>query len=163
MSLRTRIVASITAIKSAALGTSPGTRSTNIQQTTVVQLASGTGDGQASKEYRKEFTLASNASLELDLSGPVTGDSGEAVTFTAIKAFMLQVGSSSNGDGRLFFEDTFNPLATDASPAITGLAAGDVALAYRINGVTIGAGNKLLTITAAGPGTVTATLTLIGT
>ena len=159
--LRTRVVASISAVQSSALGTSTGTATSRIEQTTAVDMANGTGTGEATASYRSEFTVTVGTPYSIDLQA-LFDQFGAALAFTKIKGFKVEIGAVSTTGNTLAITGNFNPLSAASSSAMAGLALYDAAVVYRGAGVTVDGSHNTLTFTATGTGTVTATLTLVG-
>jgi hypothetical protein len=63
-----------------------------------VDLASGTGDNQASKVFSDTRTLAASASEDLDLAGTLTNPLGVAVVFTSIKALFIKAAAGNTNN-----------------------------------------------------------------
>ena len=76
----------------------------------------GTGAGQANMLFTDERTLSASASEDLDLAGGITDAFGDTITFTKIKAIIIQAAAGN----------TNNVLVGGAAAAIAGLF-GDVA------------------------------------
>ncbi len=73
----------------------------NLGLTVATAYANGTGANQANQVWTDERTLADAASETLDLAGSLVDEFGGTVTFTAIKAFLIQ---NESADAFLLFE-----------------------------------------------------------
>lgn len=83
--LTVRFLANYTTTKD--LGNIPAS---NLDFQQKIQLASGTGAGQADKLWYDERTLAASATEDLDLSGGQTDDFGVSFTIARIKAIAIK-------------------------------------------------------------------------
>jgi hypothetical protein len=63
-----------------------------------IDLATGTGLGQADMQWSDRRTLAASASENLDLAGSLTGPLGTTLTFARIKAVYVKAASTNTND-----------------------------------------------------------------
>jgi len=69
-----------------------------IDFTTEIDLATGTGLGQADMQWSDRRTLAASATENLDLAGSLTGPFGTTLTFARIKAIYVKAASTNTND-----------------------------------------------------------------
>lgn len=133
-----------------------------------VNLASGTGAGQADKVFHDRRTLAASAAEDLDLAGVLLDAFGAAITFVRVKGLFITA-AAANANNVVVGADATNPWATllNATGTITlrpGASFG--AMAGAADGtayaVTAGTGD-LLQVANSGAGTsVTYDIVIVG-
>lgn len=169
MALTTRLRASITAQQ-----TSPrdlGTASDPITHAVAIELASGTGAGQADKVFADTRTLAASANEDLDLAaGALTDAFGTTLTFAKVKAVYVAaaagntnnvvVGGAATNTWTGPFGAATHTIAVRPG-GVLELAAGEA----DVNGyaVTAGTGDQLRVANSGGTTSVTYTLVIVGT
>jgi hypothetical protein len=164
MGFNARIVASIIGALSGAPDV--GSVRYNFEQEAKVDLALGTGLRQANHVFTDERVLAASASETLDLAGGLTDALGATLTFTAIKAILIQaddanvnnvvVGGGSN-PFRGWFADATDKLSIPPGGFI--LLTDPTAAGQTVTAAT----GDLLLVANSGSGTgVTYTITIIG-
>ena len=154
MSLRTRFVASITAIKSTVLGA--GRQTMRVAETAIFDMPDGSGAGQANVVYRADISIAASGQQSFDLTS-LTNEEGDTFAFESVRALILIVAAAPDTDSAATLTPS-GTLGLLASP----LKASDCDAVFRRAGVEISSGNKTLTLAATG-GTVTGVLTIVGT
>ncbi len=156
MTLTTRAAANValTARNTIDLGASSATRALTL----ALELANGTGAGQADLAYTDTRTLAASATEDLDLAGALADPFGVAQVFARVKLLVVQaaVGNTNNVQVTRPASNGF-PLFLAASDGIALrpgetllLAASDADAVGHV--VTAGTGD-LLTFTNGGAGT----------
>lgn len=106
MSLNTKLVVAVLAGLVNPLDLAAPRADLNLTKT--LQLASGTGAGQADRIFHDTRTLSASGSEDLDLAGGLTDALGQAATFARVKLLMIAAapgnannvivgGASSNG------------------------------------------------------------------
>lgn len=63
-----------------------------------IDLATGTGLGQADRRWTSQRTLTASATEDLDFAGSLTGPLGAAVTFARIKALLVKAAVGNTND-----------------------------------------------------------------
>ena len=64
----------------------------------MIDLATGTGAGQADMTWSDQRTLAGSASEDLDLAGVLTGPFGNVLTFARVKGLLIKAASTNTND-----------------------------------------------------------------
>jgi hypothetical protein len=166
MSLTTRAAANValTARNTIDLGAS----SANRAMTLALELANGTGAGQADLAFTDTRTLAASATEDLDLAGALTDPFGVAQVFARVKLLVVQaaVGNTNNVQVTRPASNGF-PLFMAAGDGIA-LRPGEFLMVAAGVGDAVGhvvtaATGDLLTITNSGGTTgVTYTIAVVG-
>lgn len=165
MSLTSRLVARVTATQTSALDLANG--SFPLSLASVVDLADGTGAGQADRLFSDRRTLSASGNETLDLAGTLVDAFGATLTFARIKALYIAA-SSDNTNNVLVGGAASNGFITwvgDATDVVVVrpggmllLAAPD-ATAYAVTAAT----GDLLKVANSGSGTsVTYDVVVIG-
>lgn len=169
MALTTRLRASITAQQ-----TSPrdlGTASDPITHAVAIELANGTGAGQADKVFADTRTILASANEDLDLAaGALTDAFGTTLTFAKVKALYVAAAAGNTNNvvvGGAAANAWVGPFG-DATDKITVRPGGVLELAVGeadINGyaVTAGTGDQLRVANSGGTTSVTYTIIIVGT
>ena len=142
------------------------TAASELDSNTRIDLASGTGLGQADMQWSDRRTLAASATEDLDLAGSLTGPIGTTLTFARIKAVLIKAAAANTNDVQL------TRPASNGAPLF--LAAGD-GLAVKPGGlflwvapnaagvaVTEATGDLLTLTNSAGSTSVTYDVIVIG-
>jgi hypothetical protein len=132
-----------------------------------VNLANGTGSGQASQAWSDTRSLAGSATENIDLAGSLTGPFGTTLTFAKLKLLLVRARSTNNAANNVnVARGSSNgvPLFLAASDGVT-LQPGGIFLFFDPIGVAVTAGTgDILTITnSAGTNTVDFDIVVIGT
>jgi hypothetical protein len=69
-----------------------------INQGYILNLASGTGAGQASNAFRDQRTLAASGTEDLDLAGVLTNAVGQTITFTKLKVLIIHAAAGNTNN-----------------------------------------------------------------
>lgn len=77
------------------------TPTTAFENQTLIELANGTGAGQADLMFSDTRTLAASASESLDLAGSLVGDFGATLTFVELKLVLVKASASNTNAVRL--------------------------------------------------------------
>ena len=131
-----------------------------------IDLATGTGLGQADMQWSDTRTLTASSTEDLDLNGVLVGPLGTTLTFLRIKALIVKA-AAANTNNVVISRPAANgvPLfsaASDALPVMPGGWFGWVAPNAAGVGVTAATGD-LITVTNSGAGTsVTYDIIVIG-
>lgn len=163
------LTAGLTAKLTATYAGSPdaGTLVQQLTYSAAASLANGTGANQANRLWIDTRTLAASATEELDLAGVLTDAFGNVLTFSKIKAILIEavdanvndvlVGGAASNAWAALFGDATDVLRVrpggfifHAAPDANGLA------------VTAGTGDKLKLANSAGSTSVTFTIILVG-
>lgn len=75
-----------------------GTPNAPVQLSHEINLASGSGAGQAQKIFADNRTLSGSASENLDFAGALTDPLGQPLTFATIKGFIFRAASTNAQD-----------------------------------------------------------------
>jgi hypothetical protein len=128
----------------------------------------GTGANQAKAAFADVRTLAASANESLDLAGGLTDAFGNAITFTKVKALIIEAAAGNTNDVLVggAASNGFISLFGDATDVVKVKPGGAFAItAPDANGlaVTAGTGDLLKIANSAGGSAVTYTITVIGT
>jgi len=96
MALTTKLVAAVNARQTTALDLA--TASADVAKRYSVELATGTGAGQADLIFHDQRTLAASANEDLDLAGVLTGALGGTLTFARVKAVLIAAAAANTND-----------------------------------------------------------------
>ena len=148
-----------------------GTKAQAIALAANLDFADGSGAGQANKVYVRGQsglgTQIQSVNTDIDLSGSLTDDLGQSVVFTAIKGIYVRAGDSNPGIlsiGPAAANGFVGPFS-GTTPAIALPAGGRFCVArFDAAGwaVTAGTGDLLRIASAAGAGTYTYDLVVVG-
>lgn len=142
------------------------TAASDLDLNTRVDLADGSGAGQANMQWSDRRTLAASATEDLDLAGSLTGPVGGTLTFARVKAVLIKAAAANTNN--------VNVTRPAANGAPIFLAAGDglpvkpgglfLWVAPDATGVAVTAATgDLLTLTNSSAGTaVTYDIVVIG-
>ncbi len=97
MALQTTISADIKAVQTKALDLGTASFPINLPAAKTT-LSDGTGDGQASKIFSDQRTIAASSSENLDLAGGLTDAYGTTITFATIKAIYVKAADTNTND-----------------------------------------------------------------
>jgi len=75
-----------------------GTASAPVSVSRSVNLASGTGAGQADRVFHDRRTLAASASEDLDLAGSLVDAFGQTITFARIKGLVVSAAAANTNN-----------------------------------------------------------------
>jgi hypothetical protein len=64
----------------------------------LIDLATGTGLGQADMKWSDQRTLVASGTEDLDLAGSLTGPLGTTLTFARVKALLVKAASANTND-----------------------------------------------------------------
>lgn len=165
MSLSGSMTAAISATQTPASAPLQSTATDKVVDGEVFSFTDGSGDSQANKIWREDYTISASGTQTIDLvGGGLTDRFGASVSFTTIKGLMLTVQTT---DG----EVVISPAGANAFDALFGSGAdipvkeGGVLCWFAPNdGVSVSAGSDSLTLTnSSGAASVTCQLTIIGT
>ena len=160
--LRTRIVLSMTAFLNKTIGTQApaylGQTVSRMLDPVVYDWPDGSGAAQASEARAFETTLTVGTPETINIKSYLDAH-GDSTSLAHVKGFMLHVVS---GTALVDVSDTFNPLSTSSSASFVGLAAGSTVAVVRPEGIAIGSGNNLMTLTPTGTGTVLVRVIIVG-
>ncbi len=144
-----------------------GTLKQELTYSATASLANGTGANQADTLWTDTRTLAASATDELDLSGVLTDAFGNVLTFTKIKALLIEaddanvndvlVGGAASNAWAAMFGDATDVIRVKPGGFNMVVAPGAAGLA-----VTAGTGDKLKLANSAGSTGVTFTIVLLG-
>jgi len=84
----------------------------------MIDLATGTGAGQADMTWSDQRTLAGSATEDLDLAGSLTGPFGNVLTFARVKGLLVKAASTNTNDVVVSRAAAGIPLFSAASDAI---------------------------------------------
>lgn len=146
-----------------------GTAGFPVSVRAAVQLASGTGAGQADLVFSDRRTLAASGTENLDLAGSLAGAFGATITFVKVKGLYIKAADANTNNVVIGAEAT-NPWATllnstgtlTLRPGAVVLAAAGQADATGY-GVTATTGDLLKVVNSAGGTSVTYDVVVIGT
>jgi len=164
MGFRAKITAAIVGFLSGAPDL--GTARHEFDDTTEILLSLGTAADQANAIYADDFTIASGATLVLDLAGGVTNALGVTYTFTAVKA--LKIEADDGNTLNIVYGGGSNPfLGWFADPTDKGVVApGGVALHVDPTAggraVTAATGDLLLLALSGTGSSVSGRITIVG-
>ncbi|MGW5352207.1 hypothetical protein ACWERV_17060 [Streptomyces sp. NPDC004031] len=167
MSLTSSLSASVGFTQSSALDL--GTASLPVSVRAAVQLASGTGAGQADRVFSDRRTLAASGTENLDLAGTLVDAFGATITFVKVKGLYIRADAANTNNVVLGAEGT-NPWATllnstgtvTLRPGAFFLAAAGAADATGY-AVTASTGDLLKVVNSAGGTAVSYDVVVIGT
>ena len=129
------------------------------------EIADGAGDNQAQLLFGDTRQLAASASENLDLAGALADAFGRTLTFTAVKAIIVEA-PATNTNNVLVGGAASNavPLFGDATDVVAVKPGGKLSLTAPKTGVTVTAGTgDILKVANSGSGTaVDYTITVIG-
>ncbi|GFH36630.1 hypothetical protein [Streptomyces pacificus] len=133
-----------------------------------VQLASGTGAGQADLVFSDRRTISASGAEDLDLAGVLLDAFGATITFARVKGLFISA-SANNANNVVVGADATNPWATllNAAGTVTlrpgasfaAVAGATDSTAYA---VTAGTGDLLQVANSAGGTSVTYDVVVIG-
>lgn len=166
MSLTTRAAANValTARNTIDLGASSANRALSL----AIELANGTGAGQADLAFTDTRTLAASGTEDLDLAGALTDPFGVSQVFARVKLLVVSAAAANTNNVVVSRPASLGwPLFSAASDAIAlrpgaflMLAAGDAdATGYA---VTAGTGDLLTITNSAGTTGVTYSIMVVG-
>lgn len=144
-----------------------GTLKQEIAYSAAASLSNGTGANQANAPWADTRTLSASSSENLDLAGGLTDAFGTALTFTKIKAVIIEADDANVNDvvvGGAASNAWLAPFG-DATDTIKVKPGGFIMLvAPDANGLAVTAGTgDILKVANGGSGTsVTYTVTLVG-
>lgn len=125
----------------------------DLEKIFTIDMATGSGSGQANQAWHDARSIASGATDSLDLAGVLVNGLGQTVTFTSIKAVIIKFGSGNT---------TVVSVTRPASNGAPIFAAAADAIPYAANGlfvwcnpnagiaVTAGTGDLVDLVNAAG-------------
>jgi hypothetical protein len=167
MTVTSTLSAAVSFSQSSALDL--GTANLPVSVRAAVQLASGTGAGQADVAYQDRRTLAASGTEDLDLAGTLVGAFGATLTFVKIKGLYIKA-ADANTNNVVIGAAGSNAWATllNSTGTITlrpGAAALFMAGLADASGyaVTAGTGDLLHVANSAGSTSVTYDVVVIGT
>lgn len=164
MAFNASIVASIMGSLSSALDI--GSARYNFEQKAHVDLTLGTGLDQANHVFTDTRTLAASATETLDLAGGLTDALGATLTFTAIKAILIEAAAANTNS--VVFGGGSNPFRgwfADATDKLSIPPGGFLLLTdpTAAGQAVIAATGDLLLVANSSSGTgVTYTITILG-
>jgi len=135
--------------------------------------ADGTGASQANQVYFDAHAIAGSATKDYDLAGSLTDVFGDTITFTSIKAILIEntdadcilhVGGGDDGSGSNAFDTWITSDADDGSEKVILQPGGAILLVNpAANGYAVTAGTgDILRITEASGNAGTFEITIIG-
>lgn len=136
-----------------------------MQRSVSIALASGTGSGQANMMFADERALSSGANESLDLAGGLTDAFGTTITFTTVKAIIVESPSTNTVNvtlGAAASNQFVGPLGS-ATDTLSVRPGGVAVLVAPQTGWTVTAGTGDLLKVLAGAAAVTYRITIIGT
>lgn len=139
---RVQIVLSTTHTNALDLSTSEDTLSINNR----INLANGTGIGQASKIFHDQRGLGANANEVLDLTTGLTDAFGTDLNFSSVKTMIFEVVSGSGISIGGAASTAFDGFVADPTDVITVGISGVLALVAPHTGYTVDATHKSLKI-----------------
>lgn len=168
MALSSKIVAAVNATQTSTLDLA--TASANVAKRYSVELATGTGVGQADVIFHDQRTLAASANEDLDLAGSLSGALGGTVTFVKVKAVLIAAASgntnevivgaaATNAFATMFGAATHTVRVRPGGMFLLSTGSGDLA-GY---GVTAATGDLLRVANGGGGTSVTYDIIVIGT
>jgi len=103
--LKSTIALTLSALRTKASGIAPTKRTINsgsgTMPNTVASVTSGTGSQQVNQVYLASRSILTTANDDIDLSGSLTDDDGDAITFTKIKKIIVAI-TSADGSKKLY-------------------------------------------------------------
>lgn len=96
MPLTSRVTVELSGLLTTALDFTSPSSSVDIRQQ--IDLASGTGAGQADKIWTDQRTLAASATEDLDLAGVLTDAFGGTITLARVKAILVRAASGNTNN-----------------------------------------------------------------
>jgi hypothetical protein len=144
-----------------------GTLKQELAYNATASLANGTGANQANTLWIDTRTLTASATEELDLAGVLTDAFGNVLTFTKIKALLIEAADGNTNDVLVggAASNAWAAMFGDATDVLKVKPGGFFMLvAPDANGlaVTAGTGDKLKIANSAGSTSVTYTIVLLG-
>lgn len=132
------------------------------------QFTDGTGANQAKAVFADTRTLAASANESLDLAGGLSDVFGNVITFTKIKALLIQAAAGNTNDVLVggAASNGFTAWVGDATDVVKVKPGGMLAIAAPDAtglAVTAGTGDLLKIANSAGSTGVTYTIVVIGT
>lgn len=96
MPLTTRVTVELTGLLTAALDFTTPSSSVDIRQQ--IDLASGTGAGQADKIWTDQRTLTASSTEDLDLAGVLVDPFGATITLARVKAILVRASAANTNN-----------------------------------------------------------------
>lgn len=96
MSLTSRVTVELTGLFTTALDFTTPSSSVDIRQQ--VDLATGTGAGQADKIWTDQRTLTASSTEDLDLAGVLTDAFGATITLARVKAIFVRAAAANTNN-----------------------------------------------------------------
>ncbi|WP_435589806.1 hypothetical protein [Micromonospora aurantiaca (nom. illeg.)] len=168
MALNSKLAVAVQAAQTGTLDL--GTSAATIAKRYAVELASGTGAGQADRVFHDQRTLAASATEDLDLSGVLLDAFGATLAFARIKGLIVAaaagnvndviVGGAAANAITSFFGAAAHTLRVRPGGVLALIAGGNDAVGYTV----VPATGDLLRVGNGGAGTpVTYDIAVIGT
>jgi len=96
MPLTSRVTVELTGLLTAALDFTTPSSSVDIRQQ--VDMATGTGAGQADKIWTDQRTLTASSTEDLDLAGVLTDAFGATITLARVKAILVRAAAANTNN-----------------------------------------------------------------